>query len=246
MCIRLEEIVLVANGWLAVVLDLPAAPPRGLVVMCHGLTGDHSGPQRLLTDLAKALSKANFVVVRFDFRGSGDSSGTFSETTFASMQEDLETIVSWIVPQYSELPLALAGLSIGGVAPALVAPRHKECHAVVLLSSDLIEGVQFDVSGPVEIRGGQFILPASFFRDREPLLPRSTLANAAIPTCMFYGERDGKLARAAAEMTDLGFSITCLIGVDHLFEDITQRRILSEGVIAFLNSHLRFSREDAH
>lgn len=232
---RHEEIIPVPGGWLAAVLDVPVAASRAVVIICHGLTGDRTGPQRLLAVIATELARASFLCVRFDFRGSGDSSGTFTETSFAGMQADLEAVIDWTQAHYPVNNLVLAGLSIGGVVPALVAPRQERCQAVILLSSDLIEDVQFDAVGLVDIRGGQFYLQESFFRERELLRPRTQLAAAHIPTCVFYGARDRKMARSACALRRCGFTVGRLAETDHLFEDEHCRLRLGKRIVAFLS-----------
>lgn len=243
MSSRHELVLTIEQGWLQVVIDTPAQPAHAAVVFCHGLTGDRCGPQRLLTLLAADLAQAGFLCVRFDFRGSGDASGSFAATTFASMRTDLEQIIGWTRHNYPTLDLALLGLSIGGVIPALVAPEQSHCRAVVLLSSDLIEDIRFDVAGEVAIRDGQFFLPESFFREREALWPRSDLLTAGIPVGLFYGEQDRKLAKAARELKRAGVKVQRINGVDHLFEQITARHALYDGVIAFLRQHLTVPKE---
>lgn len=89
-----------------------------MVICCHGFTGDKVGSNQLSLNLAKALEKAGFITVRFDFLGSGDSEGEFSEDTYVSgWHEDLENVLKWInkKPQLRSLRKVLWGHSLGGL-----------------------------------------------------------------------------------------------------------------------------------
>jgi pimeloyl-ACP methyl ester carboxylesterase len=210
-----------------------------MVVICHGLTGNRVGPMRLLTVLAEELAMLGFLCLRFDFRGSGDSSGDFSATTFASMCSDLEQVTSWGRQQFGEPPLALVGLSIGGVPPALMAGTLSPV-AVVLLSSDLIEDIYFpNVEGMVPVRGGEFELPEAFWREREGLHPFSDLRRTGVPSKLFYGSLDSDLAEAAPRFKAAGFAVEKVKGVGHLFEDVEVRRHVGRRVGMFLRQSVR-------
>ncbi len=227
------------DGHVLTVTDFPAREPAGTVVLCHGLTGDRVGPQRLLTVLAEEIALGGFLCLRFDFRGSGDSSGDFSGSTFTSMREDVELVTSWGRERYGRHPLGLVGLSIGGVPLAVAARRFDHVGAVVLLSSDVIEDVYFPDIGPmVAIRGGEFQLPASFWRERELLHPFSDLLATGSPVKLFYGAQDEKLAREARRFRAAGFSVEQIRGVGHLFENIETRHYLGRRVVRFLRRHL--------
>ena len=57
---------------------------RGPIVMCHPLGEEKLWSHRVFVSFARDLAAAGFAVLRFDFRGEGDSDRDFEET-------DLET-----------------------------------------------------------------------------------------------------------------------------------------------------------
>jgi pimeloyl-ACP methyl ester carboxylesterase len=237
--VRVEHLIPVGRGHVLAVTDFPARDPIALVVMCHGLTGTRVGPQRLLTVLAEELTLGGFLCVRFDFRGSGDSSGEFSTTTFTSMRRDVEVVARWTRKRYGDRPIGLVGLSIGGVPLALAATRIPGVAAAVLLSSDLIEDVYFPGIARTEpIRGGEFHLAEVFWRERERLRPFTELVRAGIPVKLFYGDQDHDLTREAARFRDAGFAVEQLKGVGHLFEDLEVRRFMGRRIVRFLRQSL--------
>ncbi|HEV7658121.1 MAG TPA: alpha/beta fold hydrolase [Mycobacteriales bacterium] len=234
---RTEEVLEVPGGWCLTVTDLPAGTPRALVVCAHGLTGDRSGPAGLLAEWAARLAAHGLAVVRFDFRGSGESSGAFEQTSFRGMVEDMVAVGSWALGQIGPVPLVTAGISIGGV-PAALSARPLGAAAAVLMSSDLIEDVRFDTAGMTAIRGGEAHLPARFFREREELRPRQELLAAGVPWLLLYGEDDVKVSRAAADLAALGAEVVAVPAADHLFGSGRARTRLAASTAEFVDRTL--------
>ena len=48
-------------------------------LLCHGFTGNKIDFNRLLVQAARALAQSGLNALRFDFMGSGDSSGDFNQ-----------------------------------------------------------------------------------------------------------------------------------------------------------------------
>jgi hypothetical protein len=61
--------------------------------------------------LAKAARRASAVVLRFNFRGVGQSAGSHDEG--AGEQDDLRAALAYVSGRYPGLPLAAAGFSFG-------------------------------------------------------------------------------------------------------------------------------------
>lgn len=235
-----EERLLPLNDheWIHLVVDR-GEPGEGIVIICHGLTGDRTGPMQLLANLANFLAENGLTCVRFDFRGSGDSSGAFEDTTFTRMLEDVHVISRWTREQFpNHAGIGYCGLSIGGVAASFGAVHHQGS-ALALISSDIIENIRIPVAGLVSIRDGQFFLHEEFYRQREKLKPRSELRQSGIPTKLFYGELDLKLAAAAEELSAMGMMVESFSGTDHLFEQFTVRKKLYRSVLDFFKQYLR-------
>jgi pimeloyl-ACP methyl ester carboxylesterase len=218
------------RGTCLTVVDDPADGRRPKVAVClaHGLTGDRSGPVELLSELAAALAtRCGARVVRFDATGSGESSGEFRATTFAGMADDFVAVAEAHVPP--GLPLITAGISIGGVPAVQAATRLAATRRVVgvlLLSSDLIQGIRFGADDPQPIRGGEFALPGAFFREREAIRPRDELLALGVPAALVYGGIDDKLDKAATWFAETGAAVTRVDDADHLFDSSAARRVL--------------------
>lgn len=240
---RAQSFLSVPGGSCLATIDTPAdVPAVASIVIAHGLTGDRVGPVELLSRLSAQLCSITAAqVVRFDFRGSGDSPGEFSATTFNGMASDFVAVAYATCP--SQLPVVCAGISIGGV-PAVMAAHgmktsgKRDIAAVVLMSSDLVENVRFAVDAVAAIREGEFHLPARFFREREGVRPRQLLVETAVPFLLVHGRADHKLVAAAPWFADHGGRVVQTDG-DHLFETPAARQALIDAWVSFLTRESR-------
>jgi dipeptidyl aminopeptidase/acylaminoacyl peptidase len=99
------------------ILHLPKGEDKPPCVMvCHGLGGHKTGKYRVYVELAESLIKAKIAVFRFDFRGSGDSEGTFSEMTLQGEVSDALLALDYLVhcPKVDSSRLGVFGRSLGG------------------------------------------------------------------------------------------------------------------------------------
>lgn len=117
---------------LSVMLHLPDNyhKEKPLILCCHGFTGDKVGANQLTLNLASTLEEKGYVVVRFDYLGSGDSDGSFKSDTFVSgWREDLENTINWVKsdPRLEYSPIILYGHSLGG----LIVLLHEDLHNVI-------------------------------------------------------------------------------------------------------------------
>ena len=82
---------------------------------------------------ARYLAERGIEVLRYDYRGVGESSGAFEEMTFSDWSEDVHLLAKWLKDQSPEVPLVLHGLGVG----ALLASRafHGGAGEVLLLWS---------------------------------------------------------------------------------------------------------------
>jgi hypothetical protein len=62
---------------------------------------------------ARYLAARQIEALRFDYRGVGESSGSFEEMTFSTWMEDVQRIAEWFSWRRPALPLILHGLEFG-------------------------------------------------------------------------------------------------------------------------------------
>src|SRR4051812_15685981 len=67
----------------------PAGGGRSLTLICPPLFSDYMRSQLALRELAVALAGSGQHVLRFDYRGTGDSFGELAEVTLADWLDDI-------------------------------------------------------------------------------------------------------------------------------------------------------------
>lgn len=118
-------------------LHKPKKIPAPGIIFCHGFTGTRVEPHRLFVHAARYLCKKGFVVLRFDFRGSGESAGLFQDMTVSEEIADLRAALNWIGKRNEVLEerIGVNGLSLGGAVAILTASRDPQIKAVSLWST---------------------------------------------------------------------------------------------------------------
>ena len=96
------------------------------IIMCHGWGSNKLGTwQGLFVKAAREFCKNGFSVLRFDFRGSGDSEGKFEEQTNDTLLEDLDCVINKVNSE-----IGLIGHSLGGKVSILKAlDKRVKCLA---------------------------------------------------------------------------------------------------------------------
>jgi len=119
-------------------LDLPADfenatnNVRAFIIFCHCFT---CSKETITTyRLSRLLAEQGYGVLRFDFLGLSGSEGDFSDTTFSSTQDDLNSAINFLNENY-RAPRFLMGHSLGGTTAISVAKDHDEIKAVVTIAS---------------------------------------------------------------------------------------------------------------
>lgn len=117
------------------------APSRGeespCIVMCHGYTGNKVEAHRLFVQAARRFVSDGFAVLRFDFRGSGDSEGGFDEMTVSGELEDFARALD-VVEAESAVDGSRIGvlrLSLGGAIVLCGSALDQRPRAVVAWSA---------------------------------------------------------------------------------------------------------------
>lgn len=64
---------------------------------------------------ARYLAEGNIEVLRYDYRGIGESTGVFEQMTFADWRQDVRLLSAWLEARQPNVPLVLHGLGLGAV-----------------------------------------------------------------------------------------------------------------------------------
>jgi pimeloyl-ACP methyl ester carboxylesterase len=84
------------------------------VIVCPPFLEERILSHRLLNRLQKRLTLEGYTTVRFDYHGTGDSSGDVSGVTLESMNRDLERIVGYTRETYGPERITMLGVRLGG------------------------------------------------------------------------------------------------------------------------------------
>ena len=105
--------------------------PRG-VVFCHPFAEEKTISHRVMTGLARFFCRLGYHVLRFDYRGCGDSEGEFEEANLTTRTEDIKKAIL-ILQQASNAPkVTLLGLRLGATLAALVATKDPGVESLIL------------------------------------------------------------------------------------------------------------------
>ncbi len=121
-------------GALELSLDLPADDVAALplsAIVCHPLpTEGGSMHNKVVTMTARALRELGATTVRFNFRGTGHSDGSFDQGQGEG--EDLRAVAAWVRAQRPQAALWLAGFSFGA---------YVSLKAAVALAADALVSI---------------------------------------------------------------------------------------------------------
>ena len=118
-------------GPIETVLAIPA-DPRGVALICHPLPIQGGTlDNKVVQTLAKTFFALGYVATRFNFRGVGQSAGTFDEGVGET--EDALAVLAHVRRRFGEaLPIALAGFSFGSFVQTRVA-KHVSARGLALV-----------------------------------------------------------------------------------------------------------------
>lgn len=118
-------------GKLETIVEAAEAPERNAVaIVCHPLPTDGGTMHnKVVTMAARALRESGIATVRFNFRGTGESSGSFDHGRGEA--DDLRAVAAWVRRERPGAKLWLAGFSFGSYITLKCAP---ELHPAMLIS----------------------------------------------------------------------------------------------------------------
>lgn len=102
------------------------------VITCHGYYSTKDSKKYV--EIAKKLCSEGFAVLRFDFRGCGESEGDIEETTLSNRVSDLESALQFIRKHVSDC-IGLLGSSMGGCVAIITAVKDGGIKAVAAWST---------------------------------------------------------------------------------------------------------------
>ena len=116
----------------AIVEEPEHAPYQHYAVLCH-LHPLHGGTMtnKIIHTLARTFNECGVPTVRFNYRGVGESEGSYGEGVGET--EDAMAVINWAQHSWGNLPLWLAGVSFGG-GVALRAARRVATERLIMVA----------------------------------------------------------------------------------------------------------------
>ncbi len=102
------------------------------VVLCYPLWQEYVRSHRAYQRLAVMLARQGHHVFRFDYFGSGDSSGSSDGLTIAACLDNIATAIDELKDVAGVSRVSLVGLRFGATLAALVGGHRVPCHRLVL------------------------------------------------------------------------------------------------------------------
>ena len=191
-------------------LHLPSAPgPHPGVIFCHGFTGHKAEAHFLFVKAARELAKRGIASLRFDFRGSGESEGEFSEMSPATEIDDARRALHVLAeqPELDATRLGVVGLSMGGLVAACVAGREPSIRSTVLWAAVAERSIMsrltqenralLDTQGWMDIGGLK--LGRIFFDNDGKIDPLAEIAGSKSAVLIVHGKADAAVPVDHAE-----------------------------------------------
>lgn len=114
-------------------LHRPMEPPSRAIVMCHPLGEEKLWSHRVFVSFARDFAAAGFAVLRFDFRGEGDSDRSFEQTDLESRIRDCNLAIDAVRSMNPSVDdVTVLGLRLGAAVAAAVAARRSDISRLVL------------------------------------------------------------------------------------------------------------------
>lgn len=172
------------------------------VLFLHGFGGTKSETHRMFVKTARALAARKIASLRFDFRGSGDSSGDSEDITIRSQIEDAAAALEFLRKQKrtNAVRIGIAGMSMGAAIAAHLLGRDKKIKAAVLWApvadgTGILDELStpesvasLTESGLTEYEGNLVGLP--FVRQFADMKPLREIAKSTCPVLIVHGEQD--------------------------------------------------------
>lgn len=102
------------------------------VVLCAPLGQEYMRSHRAMRQLAMMLSRNGYPVLRFDYRGTGDSSGEVEEMSFPDWVEDAGVAIDELKDTASVDTVSVIGLRLGCVTAVQACANRTDVTSLVL------------------------------------------------------------------------------------------------------------------
>jgi len=213
-------------------LHLPKKKKCPAVVCFHGFTGNKPEAHRLFVLAARELARNGVAALRIDFRGSGDSSGDFSEMTISRELEDARAAMKFIRrrPEVDPARVGVLGMSMGGMVSALLLGEDKKVTVAVLWSpvanfhrlwsTRMTPQVEADLAAKGIADYGGWPVVKKFIEDGMTHDPVKSLAKSKAEILVLHGDIDDAVPVEESARYTNAARREIIRGADHVFSSL--------------------------
>ena len=225
------------------------------VILYHGFSGDRMEPGFMFVRFSRLLAAHGIASVRFDFLGSGESDGSFTDMTISGEIDDAGSILDYFrsLDMIDENRIIILGLSMGGsVAGYLAGNRPSLLQGLVLwapagefrlfiekrekqVESGEISGDFMDIGG---LRLGQ-----GFVDDTRSLNILEKTAEYTGEALIIHGTDDTVVPAVVSEVYMKLFGsraeLVLIDGADHTFQRIEWIEQLFDTSLTFIKGKIK-------
>lgn len=224
------------------------------VAMCHGFTGNRIEAHRLFVKAGRFLAAKGIAVLRFDFRGSGESEGDFEQVTVSSEINDALAALDFLRKQPEVDPdrVGLIGLSLGGCVATCAASRDRKVRALVLwaavadLKGLFVQRMQPEIKDLLEKQGwvdfGGWKVSKAFYEDAAKIEPLREALRYDGAVLIVHGGKDPVVPVDHAHRYHAAFQCTKKMHIipeaDHTFARLDWESEVIQVTLEWLKTHL--------
>ena len=234
---NMERVAFLSEGMkISGILHLPDQKNPSCVIASHGLLSGKNSEKYIA--LGEQISREGMAMLRFDFRGIGESEGREEDNTISKKIADLSSAIDFI-RTYPILGnrIGLIGSSLGGLLSLIKASGDKQIKAVVIWATPL----HLDDLGSKKQEEDYPLPPEAFFEDlpKHRLLP---LLHKVSNCLVIHGEEDElvPLDQALGIFYNLSVpkEIHVIGGADHRLTDPAHRQRAIELSVDWFKKYL--------
>lgn len=239
-------------------LELPLnQEPHSFVLFAHCFTCNKNF--FAVKNIARALSRNGYGVLRFDFTGLGESDGDFAETNFSGNVADLLAAADFLEKQH-QAPSLLVGHSLGGAAVvfaaqelpsvkavATIAAPSSPSHVKHLLKSEL-EEIRAKGLATVNVGGRDFTIKEHFLQDLNTRELKKIIKEMDLAILVMHSPQDTTVGIKNAEELYTSArhpkSFVSLDGADHLLSRAEDSQYAGEVIASWASRYLSIPEKE--
>lgn len=236
-------------------LHIPTNRPKApLIIICHGFIGSRIGVDRLFVYAGNILASQGYAVLRFDYGGCGESSGTYGEQTFEELIQQTKSVISFAekLEEIDPEQITLIGHSLGGAVAThtaatdtrisdliLWAPVAYPFHDIVaIVGSELY----FEAKEKLYADYHGYLLSVRFFDSMADYFPLKDTQQFGGDVMIIHGSSDAEIPAKYCYYYEKAFRYrpvgNCtkelIIGADHTFTKACHKEKLLQSTMNWL------------